>query len=94
MVVESFFDSLAALLLLETLVGYKNLSIAVINLKDLNLKSVADFYRSSKVNAVVIRVLILSKNTVSLVSDVQNDLVRLNIDYSTFYYLSCMNCFE
>ena len=40
------------------------------------------------------RVFILCNDTICLITDIQDNLIRLHIDYSTFDYLSIMNCFE
>ncbi len=90
MVLKCLFEFLIASLGNQLLVGEKYLTLAIVDLHDLDFHLVTDFNDGCQIQRVIIRILVSGQNAISLNPDVQDDLLRFDVDDRSLDYLSVM----
>ena len=94
MVVEGFFDSLVASVSSKSLVSKKDLSLSIIYFQNFDFHFVTWLCNGVKIDGRIVGIFVFGKNTIGFVSDIQDDLIWLYIDYSSLYDLSIVNSFK
>ena len=93
-ILKSFFQPFIALFSSQPLISQQHLSFPVIHLQHLHCHGVSYGNDRCQIKRRIIGILILCNDTVCFISNVENDLIGLYIDYCPFYNFSIVNCFE
>ena len=94
MILECFLESLVTFFSSKSLVSKKDLSLSIIYFQNFDFHFVTWLCNGVKIDGRIVGIFVFGKNTIGFVSDIQDNLIVFDIDYSTLNDFSVSDCFK